>query len=437
MSEEFGSDITSGKSSAPLEKVGPLASLRLRNFRWLLAGTILGNASTWIQQVTVSWLVYDITGSGTLLGSVNLVRSMAALSLVPIAGLLIDRLNRRTLILMTNGWLFVITLVLGLALLFTQADISYLFIFSFLAGMGQSLYMPIRQVFVFDLVPRDYTPNAMALVQTGWSLMRSFGPAIGGYLIIWFGAGGNFLFMSGAYALIAISFLQIRFPPRKTSVTMSSPLQNIKEGLKYVAKERVTRTFMLIGFILPLFIIPIFTILPPIFAKDIFSGESDVLGLLLAFVGVGGIVGGVVLASLGRVERRGLIQLTSLFLLSLSLIGFAFCTELWTALLSLALAGFFEVIFLTTNQTLLQLSIPDDIRGRVTSIVNLNMALSPLGGLVAGIGSDLLGGPKVITMILAGTAACLAILTLLFSPTVRNYRLSKAISAELTMEEGV
>lgn len=417
-------------TAAPPEKIGPLTSLRLRNFRWLLSGTILGNASTWIQQVTVSWLVYDITGSGTLLGSVNLVRSMAALSLVPIAGLLIDRLNRRTLILMTNGWLLVITLVLGLALLFTQANISYLFIFSFLAGMGQSLYMPIRQVFVFDLVPRDYTPNAMALVQTGWSLMRSFGPAIGGYLIIWFGAGGNFLVQSAAYALITISFLQIRFPPRKTGVATSSPLQNIKEGLRYVAKERVTRTFMLIGFILPLFIIPIFTILPPIFAKDIFSGESDVLGLLLAFVGVGGIFGGVVLASLGRVERRGLIQLISLFLLSLSLIGFAFCTELWTALLFLALAGFFEVIFLTTNQTLLQLSIPDDIRGRVTSIVNLNMALSPLGGLVAGIGSDLLGGPKIITIILGSTAACIAILVLLFSPTVRNYRLSKEIARE-------
>lgn len=396
----------------------------------MLSGTILGNAAQWIQQVTVSWLVYDITGSGTLLGSVNLVRSVAALSLVPIAGLLIDRLNRRTLILMTNGWLFVITLLLGLALLFSQARISYLFAFSFLAGMGQSLYMPIRQVFVFDLVPRDYTPNAMALVQTGWSLMRSFGPAIGGYLILWFGAGGNFLFMSGAYALIAISFMQIRFPPRKAGLATSSPLQNIKEGLRYVAKERVTRTFMLIGFILPLFIIPIFTILPPIFTKDVFSGEADVLGLLLAFVGVGGIVGGVVTASLGRVERRGLIQLASLFLLSLSLIGFAFCTELWTALLFLALAGFFEIIFLTTNQTLLQLSIPDELRGRVTSIVNLNMALSPLGGLVAGIGSDLLGGPKVITIILCSIAASISVLVLLFSPTVRNYRLSKAISLD-------
>jgi MFS family permease len=190
---------------------------------------------------------------------------------------------------------------------------------------------------------------------------------------------------------------------------------------------------MLMGFVLPLFIIPIFVILPPIYAKDVFSGEADVLGILLAFVGVGGILGGIVTASLGRVERRGLIQLASLFLLSLSLIAFAFCTELWTALLFMALAGFFEIIFLTTNQTLLQLSIPDEIRGRVTSLVNLNMALSPLGGLIAGVGSDLLGGPQTITIVMSGIAAGIAILVLLFSPTIRNYRLSKAITPEITM----
>jgi predicted MFS family arabinose efflux permease len=436
MTEEFGPDVdSSGKSSSPLGKVGPFASLRIRNFRWLLAGTTLGNAGQWLQQVTVSWLAYDITGSGTILGTVNLVRSVASLGLIPIAGLLIDRLNRRTLMLATNGWLVTITLVLGLILLFNQAHISYLFVFSLLGGMSMAINMPIRQVIVFDLVPRAYTPNALALVQTGWSIMRSFGPAIGGFLILWFGPGGNFLCMSGAYALIAVTILQIQFPPRRPNIATSSPFQNIKEGLRYVAKERVTRTFMLMGMVLPLFIIPIFTILPPIYAKDVFGGESDVLGILLAFVGVGGIAGGIVTASLGRVERRGLVQLAALFLLSLSLIGFAFCTELWTALLFLALAGFFEIIFLTTNQTLLQLSIPDDLRGRVTSLVNLNAALSPLGGLVAGVGSDLLGGPQTITTVLGSIAASIAVLVLLFSPTVRNYRLSKAISPEMSIAE--
>ena len=116
----------------------------------------------------------------------------------------------------------------------------------------------------------------------------------------------------------------------------------------------------------------------------------------------------------------------------MSLIGFAFSSTLPIALLCLALAGFSELIFLTTNQTLLQLSIPDHLRGRVTAVVNLTNVISPMGGMLAGAGSDLLGGPKIITVILAGTAAVIAILVFLLVPTVRNYRLSQGIASNAT-----
>ena len=440
MPKVSGSDSDAGKeraipdaasaSSASVEKVGTFTSLRIRNFRLLLVGTTLSNAAQWIQQVTLSWLVYDLTGSGTMLGTINLVRSAASLGMIPMAGVLIDRLKRRRLLMIENGWLFTITLTLGLMLIFGHRDISYLFVFAFLGGMAQTVDTSLRQVLVFDLVPRSHTPNAMALVQTGWSLMRSFGPGIGGFLILWFGPGGNFLVQASAYALIVITIMQIQFPARKLDAVRSSPFQNIQEGIRYVAKERVTRTFMLMGFVLPLFIIPIFVILPPIYAVEVFGDESGmVLGFLMASVGVGGIAGGFVTASLGRVERRGLVQLVSLFLLSLSLISFAFSMKLLVALLLLALAGFFEMIFLTTNQTLLQLSIPDNLRGRVTSIVNLNAALSPLGGLVAGVGSDLFGGPRIITIVFGSIAAVLAVCVFLGSTTIRNYRLSQAIAS--------
>ncbi|MFC1869854.1 MFS transporter [Chloroflexota bacterium] len=423
---------TAGGSSIPVEKIGTIASLRISNFRLLFVGTILSNAAQWIQQVTLSWLAYDLTGSGTMLGTINMVRSVASLGMILMAGVLIDRLKRRRLLMIVNGWLFTITLTLGLMLLFGYPHISYLFVFAFLAGMARTVDMALRQVLVFDLVPRSHTPNAIALVQTGWSLMRSFGPGIGGFLILWYGPGGNFLVQTGAYTLIVITIMQIQFPARKSNALRSSPLENIKEGIRHVMREHVTRTFMMMGFVLPLFIIPIFVILPPIYAVEVFGDESGlVLGFLMASVGVGGIAGGVVTASLGRLERRGLLQLASLFLLSMSLISFAFSTALLVALLFLALAGFFEMIFLTTNQTLLQLSIPDNLRGRITSIVNLNAVLMPLGGLVAGVGSDLLGGPKMITIILAGSAAAIAVFVLLYSPTVRNYRLSKAITPDL------
>jgi len=179
------------------------------------------------------------------------------------------------------------------------------------------------------------------------------------------------------------------------------------------------------GWVLPLFIIPTFAALTPIYAKDIFLGGPETLGALLSAVGIGGIGGGFVTASLGRLERRGVIQLDALLLLSLALIGFALTPVLWMALLCLALAGFFEMIFLTTNQTLLQLSIPDALRGRVTGIVSLSGGLMPVGALVAGFGADLMG-PRAVTLILSGGAALIAVAVYLFSPVIREYRLSTA-----------
>jgi predicted MFS family arabinose efflux permease len=350
--------------------------------------------------------------------------------MIPLAGILIDRMKRRRLLMINNGWLFTITLILGVLLLLGYKQLTYVFIFSFLAGVAMTVDGTLRQVLVFDLVPRNHTPNGMALIQTGWSVMRSLGPALGGFLLLWFGPGGNFLVQAGAYALIVLTILKIQFPPRESGVVHSSPLENIKEGLRYIKKEKMTRTFMLLGIILPVLIIPIYTILPPIYAVEVFGdSEGGVLGILMASVGVGGIAGGFVTASLGNLERRGLLQIGCLFLLGMSLVCFAFSSTLIISLLFLALSGFFEIIFLTTNQTLLQLSIPDDLRGRVTSVVNLNMALNPVGNMLAGVGSDLLGGPKMITVVMAGMTAVVAVLVLLFSPTVRNYRLSRAMES--------
>ncbi|MEK7353756.1 MAG: MFS transporter [Chloroflexota bacterium] len=406
------------------------SSLRFRNFNLLLLGTTLSNAAQWIQQVTLSWLAYDLTGSGTVLGSINVVRSIASLGLTPVAGVVIDRVKRRTLLLMVKGWLFTISLALGLALVLGYSSIAHLFIFAFLGGIAQAIDMSLRQVLVFDLVPRRFAPNAVALIQTGWSLMRSLGPGIGGFLILWFGPGGNFLIQAAAYVLIAISIFWIQFPPQSSGGTHTGALQNIREGILFVTKNRVTRSFMMMGWVLPLFIIPNYVALPPIYAKDVFHGGPQTLGFLMSAVGAGGIAGGVVVASLGSMERRGILQLVSLLLLSLTLIAFAYSTSLLVALALLALSGFFEMIYLTTNQTLLQLSIPDHLRGRVTSIVNLNAVLSPLGAFAAGAGSDLFGGPKVVTIILSSIAAVIAVVVFFASPTVRDYRLSQAIVPE-------
>jgi MFS family permease len=415
-------------TAAPARPAGNFAVLRQRNFAWFLAGTTLSNSGQWIQQVTLSWLIYELTGSGAMLGTLNLVRSLATVGLAPMAGVAIDRFPQRRLMVMTNSWLFVLSLVFGFILHAYPGVIWPLFLFSFLGGIAQAVDMPLRQTVIFSLVNRSFVPSAVALVQTGWAVMRSLGPALGGFLIVWLGPEGNFFVQAGAYALVAVTVIQLRFPPDQ-SRSSTSKRGNLMDGLRYIAQAPTTRAFVLMGWVLPLFIIPTFSALTPIYAKDVFGGGPETLGALLSAVGIGGIVGGFVSTSLGRIERRGVIQLGGLLLLSLSLIGFGLSPQLWMALICLGLAGFFEMLFLTTNQTLLQLSIPDALRGRVTGIVSLNMGLMPVGALIAGVGADIFG-PRPITLILSGIAAVIAVSVYLFSPVVREYTLSSALDAK-------
>lgn len=424
MGEQGGEGEPAG---APRPASTTFASLRLRDFRLLLIGTTLSNAAQWIQQVTLGWLAYDLTSSGTMLGSVNLVRAVATVGLAPTAGVAIDRLPRRTLMVGVNTWLFVLSLAMGAGLLARPPQMWWLFVFSFLGGLGQAIDVPLRQTVVFSLVPRPLAPNAVALVQTGWAVMRSLGPALGGFLILWFGPGGNFLVQASAYALIAITIVRVRFPAAAAAGSRPSRRQDMGAGLRYIMSERGTRAFVMMGWILPLLVIPNFSALPPIYAKDIFNGGPEVLGFLMSSVGVGGIVGGVVSASLDRVERRGVVQLAALLLASLSLVGFAFCRSLLPALLLLSCAGFFEMLYLTTNQTLLQLSIPDAVRGRVMGIVALNNGLSPVGAVIAGAGADLVG-PRAVTVILGSIAAGIAVIVFFASPTVREHSMSRAMA---------
>jgi MFS family permease len=408
---------------------GTFASLRVRNFRLLLLGSTLSNLAQWIQQVTMSWLVYDLTGSGTMLGFVNLARSAATVGLAPVSGVIIDRVARRTLMLWTAAWLMLMSFLLGVILLAGHQAVWYLFAFAFLGGVAQAIDQPLRQTVVFVLLPRSLAPNAVALIQTGWGLMRSVGPGVGGFLILLFGPGGNFVVQSLAYALILLNTLRLVFPPQAPAGRHQSLLKNMGDGVRYVRQAPVTRAFLMLGWVLPLLIIPSFTALPPIYAVEVFHGGPQVLGILLSAVGVGGVLGGLVVASLGRVDRRGVLQLGALFLLAFSLIGFALSTVLVLAVPLLVLAGFFEMIYLTSNQTLLQLSIPDDMRGRVTSLTTLNMGLSPLGAVYAGWGADLVG-PAAVTVVLCGVAIVIAVATFLLSPTVRDYRIKSTLLSQ-------
>src|SRR5687768_16685547 len=179
-----------------------------------------------------------------------------------------------------------------------------------MGGAAQAFDMPLRQTATFDLVPRALAPNAVALVQTGWSLMRSIGPTVGGVLILLFGPAGNFFVQATAHALIALSISRIAFPARPAAAAPSGSgaFANLGAGIAYVARQRTTRTFVLMGWVLPILIIPTFSALPPIYAKDVFRGGPEVLGLLMSSVAIGVIAGRLFTGPLLPYERRGRVR---------------------------------------------------------------------------------------------------------------------------------
>lgn len=403
--------------------IGPFASLQDSNFAWYLGGTTLTNAAQWIQGVTLNWLIYDTTSSGTVLGLLNLVRSFATVGLAPVAGIAIDKINRRKLLFATSTWLFIITFAFGLAILNQPNLIWPLFAFSFLGGVAQAVSNPLRQTVVFSILPRHLIPNGVALVQTGWAVMRSIGPALGGYLILWVGPAGNFFVQAGAYVLVLMTLLKLQLPYEQQSSTSSKQSsEGMGAGFKYLVEHPQTLAFMLLSMMLPLLIIPNFNAMPPIYAKDVFNGGPDTLGWILSAVGVGGIIGGIFIASLGRFRRRGLLQIIALFMISGAFFGVSLSKQLWTSMLFMGIAGFCEIIFITSNTTLIQLAIPDEVRGRVMGIATLRSGLSPVGGVIAGLSADHLG-PQHTTMAFASVIAIIALLLLIAAPSIRDHKI--------------
>lgn len=401
--------------------------LRIRDFRYLMTTTMLSNAAQWMQQVALNWLIYEITRSGTWLGTLNLVRGVASLLMLPLVGWLIDRLDRKKLVMLENGLLLVMTFALGLALYSGSCGVREILIFSIFAGICHIMDISLRQVLVFDIVPRDLAPNALLLIQIGWAFMRSLGPALGGFLMSWLGTGGNFFVQSGIYLGIILVFSRINLPPRIDNLDLSGDrlsMKEISEGIKFVISTPLVRAFTLFGLILPLFVIPVFVILMPIYAKDVFRAGPEAFGLLMSAVGVGGLAGGIIMTFiLNRIRHMGMLQIAGFFALGLSLTAFAFSVKLNVALWLLWMAGLFEMIVLTTNRTVLQLSVPDEIRGRVTPLVNSEVVIVPIVGLAVGVLKDLLHNPVVLCASLSIAVSALAVLAYFGSPEIRRFRM--------------
>ena len=389
---------------APVEAASPpfrlqtFSSLRYLDFRYLWTGTFMMSAGQWIQQVTLGWLVYDLTGNSMLLGALNGLRALPFLVTGPMAGVAADRMDRKKLLLRTQ-WILVVTAILMGSLVASRfLKVWHIFLFTLVTGIAWTFTEPVRQSMIPSLVPKRELANAIALNSGGFNLMKIIGPALGGAMIALFGAGGNFFVQAIAYVGVLFMIYRMHVPPTPDEARRSSALANLKEGLAYVWSTPAVLALMLLAYVPRIFAVPYQTLMP-VFQKDVLKVGTEGLGLLMAAPGLGALLAVLVLASLAnRLRHQGIFLVASILILALFLILFSQIKSFPLALISLVAAGVFQMLFLASTNTLLQLTVPDQLRGRVMSLYMLDRGFMPAGALFAGVTAHFIGAPTTVAL---------------------------------------
>jgi MFS family permease len=393
--------------------------LRYLDYRYLWAGTVLMSAGQWIQQVTLGWLLYDLTGSSILLGMLNGVRALPFLVAGPIAGVAADRMDRKRLLLRTQYFLVATALAMGVLVVSGDLKPWHLFVFTLLTGMAWAFNEPVRQSLVPGVVPKSELMSAVALNSMGFNINKVLGPALGGVLIAGFGASGNFFVQAVAYAGVLYMIYRMQVPPTPDEARHSSALANLKEGLAYVWSNPTVLALMMAAYVPRVFAVPYQTLMP-VFQKDVLGVGPEGLGLLMAAPGAGAVLSVLMLSSSAHgVKRKGLLLLWSLVFLGSFLILFSRIKSFPIALLVLVGVGACQITFMATTNTLLQMLTPDALRGRVMSLYMLDRGLMPAGALMAGVSAHVVGAPTTVA-VMGGVVIVLALLVAWRVPVMRR-----------------
>jgi MFS family permease len=400
-------------------RLGTFSSLRHLDFRYLWTGTVMMGAGQWVQQVTLGWLIYDLTGNSVLLGALNGLRALPFLVTGPMAGVAADRMDRRKLLLRTQ-WVLIITAVLMGALVSSPyLHVWHIFLFTLITGVAWTITEPVRMSLIPAAVPKEELANAIALNSGGFNLMKVIGPALGGALIAWFGAGNNFFVQSVAYIGVLWMIYRIHIPPHHAEANKTSALANLKEGLAYVWSTPAVLALMTLAYVPRVFAVPYQTLMP-VFQKDVMQVGPGALGLLMAAPGIGAVIAVLTMATLGsRIKRQGNLLVCSIIVLGIFLIFFSRITWLPLALVILVIVGMFQMFFLASTATMLQLIVPDELRGRVLSLYMLDRGFMPLGALFAGTSAHFIGAPNTVAT-MGGIVILLTLFVAWRIPSIRT-----------------
>lgn len=392
--------------------------LASRQFRWLFAGEVTFVFAVQGQSVVRAWLTFKLTGSEFALGTMAAALAIPMMLIAPLAGVLVDRLERRSLIAFAQATIVLSELTLLTLLLFGQLQFWQLLCGTVALGLAFPICLPARQAMAVNLVGKDRLTAAMALSSSGISLARVLGPAVLGTLVE--ALGPAWAYACGV-ALFAVALLSLLGLPKDSGPLRDRPKRSVSsemaEGVRLLCGHRLLHVLLLFG------LIPVFLAMPVqqlmvVFADNIWKAGSSGLGLLQSMSGAGAVVGALWVSRMRNVSRLRVMAMSGLGS-SLLLALFALSPSYWPAV-GLAFAAYvLSAIFGTLNNSAMQLVIPDHARGRISSLMMMSVSLPMLGAVPVSALAEHIGAP--IAVACACVIGSLAVLSFLAaSPALRR-----------------
>lgn len=381
-----------------------LRALSYRNYRLFFTGQLISLIGTWMQMVAQSWLVYRLTGSSLLLGTVGFASQFPIFLLAFVGGAVADRYNRHRVVIATQTASMILASILAFLTLTGAVRVWHIIALAALLGIVNAFDMPARQAFIAMLVDKKDLINAIALNSSTFNGARVLGPSVAGILIAGIGEGWCFFANAVSYIAVIGGLLMMRVNAGERTSRGSMGLGHLLEGFDYARRTRPVRALLLMLALVSMVGMP-YTVLMPIFADDILGGGARGLGILMGATGLGALIGSVTLAL--RSGTRGLGKLVAYASGSFgaSLILFSISRSFWISALCLVPVGFSLMVHMASTNTLIQTMVPDRLRGRVMALhVMMFMGMAPFGSFCAGAVAGTVGAPITVA---SGAILCL------------------------------
>jgi len=369
-----------------------------RNYRLWFAGQSASLVGTWMQFTAQGFLVFELTHSPAFLGYVGFASGVPVWLFMLFGGVLSDRMPRRNLLLMTQTAMMILAFFLAALTFLGHIQPWHIVVLAFGFGVANSFDTPARQAFAVELVGREELSNALALNSTMINLATAIGPAVAGVVYALLGPGWCFTINGVSFIAVISALLMMRLKPLPPRERTGTPLDDLKEGLRYVVSHPTIRVLIVVATMATVFGMSFVTLMPA-WAVTILHGNSTTNGFLQSARGVGSLIGGLMIASLARNKIKGKVLTLGSLVFPVLLLVWSAMRWLPLSLLVLLGVGWGMMLVFNMANILVQSVVSDQLRGRVMSIYSLGFfGMFPVGALLAGTVAEKIGAPSTVAL---------------------------------------